>query len=321
MPKGGGQGAQIWTGSISFGLVNVPIVLVPAVRDHDFRFREIHEPDMAPVVRRRFCSAEDAEVPREEIGRGYELDDGTMITLTEEELESVMPERSQTVEIERFVEMSGIDPLLFDRSYFALPAGKADGDRRAYRLLAGAMESGGRAAIGRFVLRTREYLVAIRVRGGALILTTLRFASEVRSQEGIPSGSGEVPERLVSEAVAVIEELTTEWEPESYEDCYRKRLSEVIHEKAKGRDIEPPQRIEEVAARPTAAPDLMSALKRTLEEARSGRGRAKSGGGEPRSQLATLSRDQLYKRAREVGLPGRSKMSKEELRDALARPK
>ena len=255
---------SLWSGSLSFGLVNVPVSIRPAVRDLDLHFRQIHEKDGAPIEIQRVCSKEDAEVHYEEIGHGFELEDGGQVVLTDEELEAAAPEKTRTIDIERFVEEQDIDPIYFDRPYFLVPASSDDGAVRAYRLLVDVMAQTEQAAVGRFVMRAKEYLAVIRSRDMALQLTTMRFADEVRSPDDVGAPSGRIAKptaKQLEAAVAVIEELSTDWEPEEYEDRYRKRLQQVVARKRKGQAVKAPAERE-----PEPAPDLMDALERTLAE-------------------------------------------------------
>jgi DNA end-binding protein Ku len=289
---------SLWTGSLSFGLVNVPVQLVSAVRDLDLHFRQLHESDHVPVETRRVCSKEDKEVPYDEIGREYED-----VILTDEELSAADPRRTRTIDIESFVEQAAIDPLYYDHPYFLVPAGETDGTVRAYKLLAEVMASSERVALGRFVLRTKEYLVAIRVRDGALALSTLRFHDEVRDTKGIDGAGGRTKPSEVKQAVALIDALTCDWDPGRYEDSYRKRLQKIVARKRKGGEIEVP---EHDPRRTAPVPDLMAALEATLAKIKD------DGGG-----LDGLSREELYERAQDEGVPGRSKMTKDELAEAL----
>lgn len=262
----------LWTGSLSFGLVNIPVAVVPAVRDLDLHFRQVHDTDGAPIDVPRFCSEEDVEVPFDEVARAYELG-GKQVVITDEELEAVQPERTRTIEIAQFVELSEVDPIYFDHPYFLVPAADDDGARRAYRLLAEAMSRTDKAALGRFAMRAKEYLTIVQVRGGALTLTTMRFADEVRPTDEIAAAgqkSHKPSAKQLSAAVAVIEELTCDWEPEKYRDRYRERLRKVVSSKRKGRTVKAP----EPAPAPPAAPDLMEALERTLAEMRDSGDRA-----------------------------------------------
>jgi DNA end-binding protein Ku len=257
---------SLWSGSLSFGLVNVPVELVSAGRDLDYHFNELHEKDKARIEQRRFCSKEDVEVTWEEVAHSYDLD-GKQVVISDEELGSVQPRKTRTIDIEAFVDLEQIDPIYFDHPYFLAPAGESEGTLRAYRLLVDAMEKSERAALGRFVMRTKEYLAAIRVRDGALTLTTMRFHDEVRPTKQIPTGGKKPTKKQLDQAVKLIEELSADWDPERYEDCYRERLRRVIQDKRKRRKIEAPA----VEKEPSSTPDLMAALERTLENARKGR--------------------------------------------------
>jgi DNA end-binding protein Ku len=253
---------SLWTGSLSFGLVNVPVQLFSAVHDQDLHFRQLHEKDGAPIDTRRFCADEGKEIPYEEIGRAFEPDDGDKIILTDAELASVQPRKTRTIDIEAFVDLPDVDPIYFDHPYFLLPAGEGEGVLRAYRLLVEAMGSTDRAALGRFVMRTKEYLGIIRVRDGLLTITTMLFHDEVRDAGGIDTGGKKPKKNELDNAVALIEAMAEDWDPDRYEDCYRKRLRKVVNEKKKGKTIEAPDQQSE----PSPAPDLMAALEATLEE-------------------------------------------------------
>jgi DNA end-binding protein Ku len=305
----------LWSGSLSFGLVNVPVQLVSAVRDLDYHFHELHERDNVRIEHRRFCSDEDVEVMWEEVARSFDLD-GEQVIITDQELASVRPRSTRTIDIEAFVDLADVDPVYFDHPYFLLPAGESEGTLRAYRLLVETMGRTERAALGRFVMRTKEYLAAVRVRDGALTLTTMLFHDERRPTKPIPTGGKKPTKRQLERAVAVIEELSTDWDPERYRDCYRERLRRVIESKRGHEKVEAPKPERE----PSPVPDLMAALERTLENARSGRDvRAPSDGdGDAGGDLGSLSREELYERARKEGIRGRTKMSKEELVEALA---
>jgi DNA end-binding protein Ku len=305
---------SLWTGSISFGLVNVPVALYTAVRDLDVHFRQLHEKDSAPIDTRRFCSEEDKEVPFDAVGHGYERDDGDQVVLTDDDLAAAAPRKTRTIDIEAFVDVDEVDPIYFDHPYFLAPVGEAEGNLRAYRLLVKVMESTDRAALGRFVLRSKEYLVLVRVRDGRLALTTLLFHDEVRSTEDVDTGGRKPPKAQLDAAKALVEALSTDWDPSRYEDCYRARLLEVIERKRKGRRIVAPSGGRDAGGPP---PDIMAALKESLERARSGEGfepRDDDGG----DGLDDLSRDELYARAQKEDVPGRSSMTREELIAALS---
>src|ERR671923_256586 len=149
---------SLWSGSLSFGLVNVPVALYSGVRDTDLHFRQLHAKDHSPVEMHRFCAQEDVEVPYEEIANGYETDDDDLVILSDAELAAAAPRKTRTIDIEAFVDVEDVDPIFFDHPYVLMPAGDSDGTLRAYRLLVEVMGRTERAALGRFVLRTKEYL-------------------------------------------------------------------------------------------------------------------------------------------------------------------
>ncbi len=261
---------SLWTGSLSFGLVNVPVALYSAVRDQDLHFHQLHEKDGARIETRRFCAEEDEEVPFEEIGHAYELDSGKTVVVTDEDLEAVAPRRTRTIDIEAFVDLAEIDPVYFDHPYFLAPTGDSDGPRRAYRLLVEVMGEEERVAIGRFVMRTKEYLVAVGVRDERLALTTMRFGDEVRSSKPIKTGGKQPAKAELEQAVALIEALSEDWDPKRWQDRYRARLEDVIDRKRKGKRISAPKQ----EAQPSPVPDLMAALEESLAAAQ-----GKGGGG------------------------------------------
>ncbi len=258
---------SLWTGSLSFGLVNVPVSVIAAVRDQDLHFRQMHKKDGAPIDVQRWCAKENSEVPFEEITRGYELDDDRLITISDLELEAIEPRKTRTIEIEQFAELDEIDPIYFDHPYFLVPAGEDDGAARAYRLLAQVMHDSGRVAIGRFVMRAKENLALIRSDGQALSLSTAVFQEEIRPTKGIETASAKThkpPRKQLDAAVAVIEELSGDWDPADFKDDYRVRLQRVVQRKRKGKTIKAPKREKQ----PEQPPDLMAALERSLEELR-----------------------------------------------------
>jgi DNA end-binding protein Ku len=257
----------LWSGSLSFGLVNVPVALFSATRDRDIHFQLLHAPDCSPIETRRVCAAEEQPVPWPEIARGYELENGEWVLLSDEDLQAAAPRQSRTIDIERFVEVGEIDPVYFDRSYLLVPPD--EGAARAYALLSETMGASGKAALGRFVLRAKERLVCIRVRDGALTLTTMLFGDEVRSIEEIAEGiEGAEPTReQVDSAVAVIEELSVEFDPTLYRDEHRAHLKRIIKRKQQGKKIAAPAPTAKEPAT-TTAPDLMGALEQSLARIR-----------------------------------------------------
>jgi len=258
---------SLWSGSLSFGLVNVPVALYSGVRDTDLHFRQLHAKDHVPVEVRRFCSDEDVEVPYEEIASGYETDDDDLVILTDAELATAAPRKTRTIDIEAFVDVEDVDPIFYDHPYVLMPVGEAEGTLRAYRLLFEVMERTDRAALGRFVLRTKEYLALIRAREDRLVLTTLLWHDEVRATKDVPTPTkkDKPAKKEIDQAVALIDALSCPWDPDRYEDSYTKRLKKIVREKAKGKTIEIPDEEKQ----PSPVPDLMAALEETLAEIKS----------------------------------------------------
>jgi len=255
---------SIWSGAISFGLVNVPVKLFTAVRKKDVRFNQLHEPDGARISQKRFCSKEDKEVPYDEVVKGYEISPGNYVLIEPEELEALDPKATHTVDIEDFVKLDEIDPLFFDTSYYLVPDERG---AKAYRLLLTAMNDAGMVGIARVVLRTKQYLCAVRPVDDALVLSTMNFADEVMGQDeldGLPGDDVEPSSREIEMANRLIESLSTEFEPDKYRDDYREKVMALIDEKASGREV-----VVQAEA-PTAAPvvDLMAALEASLAAAK-----------------------------------------------------
>jgi DNA end-binding protein Ku len=255
---------SLWTGSLGFGLVNVPVALFSGIRDTDLHFRQLHAKDHAPIEMHRYCAEEDEEVPYEEIASGYEPEDGEMVILTDAELATAAPRRTRTIDIEAFVDVADVDPIYFDHPYVLMPGGDSDGTLRAYRLLVEVMARTERAALGRFVLRSKEHLALIRERDQRLTLTTMRFHDEVRPAKGVPTPTkrDQPSKKEVDQAVDLIEALGCPWDPERYEDAFEKRLKKIVRAKGKGQTVELPEREEE----PSPVPDLMAALEQSLAE-------------------------------------------------------
>jgi DNA end-binding protein Ku len=240
--------------------VTVPIQLVSAVRRQDVHFHQLHAEDGARIQHRRFCSVEEREVPREEIVRGYELEGGRYVVVSDDELERLDPERTHTIDIERFVDLADIDPILYDASYYATPNG--DIAVKPYDLLRRAMASSGKVAIGRVVIRTKEHLAAIRAVGENLTVATMLFPDEVvpRDELEAPAARGEVTDSEIEMACRLVESLSGEFEPERLHDERRERVLELIDCKARGEEVVSAAEPE----RPQPAPDLMAALEASL---------------------------------------------------------
>ncbi|HYC82401.1 MAG TPA: Ku protein [Solirubrobacterales bacterium] len=252
----------IWSGSISFGLLNVPVRLYSAVARRNIALREIRESDNARIKHRRIAEGTDEEVPYENIVKAYEITPGRYVPLTKDEMSALAPEKTRAIEVQDFVDIEEIDPMYFDSPYYL---GPADGAEKAYSLLAAAMEKSGKAAIARFVFRNKEHLAAIRASGNVLTLTTMRFADEVvpaaELDDAFPEKKGKVAKKEQEMAEKLIESLSTEFDPSSYRDEYREQLLELIETKAEGKEIVAPETEE---PEPTKAPDLMAALEESI---------------------------------------------------------
>jgi DNA end-binding protein Ku len=252
----------IWSGAISFGLVNVPVKLYSAVSKKDIRFHELHRTDGVRLTRKRVCPADDAEVPYEDVIKGFELSPGRYVTVEREELEALAPRATRAIEIEDFVDLDEIDPIYFEHPYYLVPD---KGAARAYSLLLAAMERSRKVAIARVVIRTKGYLAAIRVANGALAMTTLLFADEViptDTLDNLPEAE-EPAERELAMAQQLIESLSTEFDASRYRDDYRERVLDLIERKAEGQVIQQPE-----AEEPAPVVDLVAALEASLAEAK-----------------------------------------------------
>jgi DNA end-binding protein Ku len=252
----------IWSGTISFGLLNVPVRLYSAVARRNIALREIRESDSARIKHRRVAEGTDEEVPYENIVKAYELSPGQYVPLDKDELAALAPEKTRAIEVQDFVDIEEIDPMYFDSPYYL---GPADGAEKAYSLLAAAMESSGKAAIARFVFRNKEHLAAIRPADGVLTLTTMRFHDEVvppsELDDALPDKKPKVAKREQEMAEQLIDSLSTEFEPASYRDEYREQLLALIEQKAEGKEIVAP---EAEAPKATKAPDLLAALEESI---------------------------------------------------------
>ena len=257
---------SIWSGAISFGLVNVPVKVFTAVRKKDVRFHQLHEKDGARIQQKRFCSKEEKEVPYDEIAKGYEISSGHYVMIDPDELDALDPEATRTIDIEDFVDLNDIDPLYYDTNYYLVPDNRGE---KPYRLLLESMSDANKVGIARVVMRTKQYLVAVRPVGEALVMSMLNFHDEVVPQEeldGLPGKKGNVSDRELRMAQQLIDSLATEWDPTQYRDTYRERVLDLIEKKAEGKEI--------VAAQETAKPapvvDLMAALEASLKAAKGG---------------------------------------------------
>ncbi len=253
----------IWSGAISFGLVNVPIKLFTATSQKDVRFHQLHNKDGARINQKRVCSKDGEEVPLEHIVKGYEISRDKYVLITPEELDTLDPKASRTIDIQDFVDLHEIDPVYFESTYYMVPE---KGAAKAYALLLEAMRKSKKVAIARVVLRQKQHLVALRPVKNALSMETMLYADEVVSPEtleGLPEDV-EVTDRELAMAQQLIDSLATDFKPEQYRDDYRERVMQMIERKAEGQEIVAAE--EEAEAPPVV--DLMAALEASLAAAR-----------------------------------------------------
>jgi DNA end-binding protein Ku len=286
-----------------------------AISEHKLHFHWVHEKDESPIGYQKICKLEEKPVPDDEVVKAFEFEPGEYVFMEDEDFEAARVEGYKTIDITDFVPYDQIDPIYFAKTYYV---GPQDGAERVYALLVQAMEDSGLAGIAKFVMRDRQYLGALRVREGVITLEQLYFADEIRDPSSIKPEVGKVEKRELDMAAQLIASYTTDWNPEQYEDTYRDALCAVIEEKRRGEDVHAKPEPEEEA--PT---DIMEALRRSLE-ARTTRPRggssARNGGSRKsaRDDLDSLTKSELEERAREADIPGRSKMSKDELVAALS---
>lgn len=249
-----------WSGAISFGLVNVPIKMFTAVRHKDVRFNQLHATDGVRIQQKRWCPQDEAEVPYEEIVKGYDLGGGRYVVIDPSELESLDPKANHAIDIEDFVDLDDVDPMYFDATYYLMPG---QGGEKAYKLLVEAMTESRKIGIARMVMRTKQYLTAVRPRDGVLVLHTLNYADEVVEVEEFgerPGADVEVTDREMKVAQQLIDTLSTDFDPTAYRDEYRERVLDLIELKAAGEEVVLQPELEQ----PAPVVDLMAALEASL---------------------------------------------------------
>jgi DNA end-binding protein Ku len=252
----------IWNGSISFGLVNIPVGLALATQRSDVAFRTLHRECGTPIKQKRWCPFHERDVEPDELVKGWEVAKGEFVLVEESDLESVALQRSQSIEIVRFVKLEDVDPMYFDRTYYLAPAA-ADAARRPYVLLLRAMQETGMAAVGKFVLWGKENLCLIRAQGDALAMETLFFAEDIRAKNEIEEavGATTVQKAELKLAEQVIDSLVGEWKIEDFENDYRGALRAMLDAKLAGEEIKRPEPVAE-----TPVIDLMDALRRSVAD-------------------------------------------------------
>jgi DNA end-binding protein Ku len=262
----------VWSGAISFGLVTIPVKLFVAVREKTLHFRSLHDQDRAPLKQKLVCSADGKEVHREHIVKGFEIEKDSYVVVRQEELDSVAPKATKTIDIQDFVALDEIDPVYFDRSYYVSP--KSEG-AKPYRLLLQGMTNSRKVAIARIVMHNKEYLAALRPHEAddadqpVLVMETMHFDDEVVSVDAVPDADrkGRIDERELKMAQQLIDSLTTEFKPGKYHDEYREKVMEMIERKAEGKNVVVRRESEPRAPK---GHDLIAALEASLAKSKGG---------------------------------------------------
>jgi DNA end-binding protein Ku len=266
----------IWSGAISFGLVNIPVKLYSAVSRKTVRFHQLDRDSNQRIQQKRVNPETGEEVPYENLVKGYEIGPDRYVVITPEELEAVEPDKTRTIDIQEFVDLDQIDPIFYDHPYYLAPD---KGATKAYKLLLDAMKEAGKVAIARVVIRSKEHLVAIRPRDDVLTMETMLFSDEVIPPDSLDDVSGDgaakTSKKELEMAKQLIDSLSGDFEPDKYRDEYRDSVLEMIERKAQGEEIV----VEAAPEEPKKVPDLMAALEASIQSSKSqgGRARAKSG--------------------------------------------
>ncbi len=272
----------LWSGSITFGLVNVPVRLYSAVQEHRLHFNLVHEKDGSPIGYQKVCKKEGKAVSDDEIVKAFEYRKGDWVYMEDEDFEAAQAEGVRSIDLTDFVPYADIDPIYFRRAYLV---GPQDGAEKVYTLLVRAMEDSELAGIAKFVMREQQHLGAVRVRDGVLTLEQLYFHDEIRSVDEIKPARAKVDKRELEMAAQLIESFRGEWKPERYEDTYRDALCAIIEAKRKGEEI---HRIEEPAEE--EVPDLLEALRASLDATKKGSTGRRPGRGRKSSRTASKRR-------------------------------
>ena len=322
---------SIWTGALAFGLVNVPVGLYSATQDRTIHFRQFEKGTSSRIRYKRVNEDTGEEVEYQDIAKGYELDSGEYVLVDREELEEIAPGRSRTIDITDFVDAADIDPIFYQKTYYLAPANEAA--QRAYALLTKAMAEADRVGIANFVMRSKQYLAAVRPQGDVLALETMFFADEVRKPEEeidrLPVDATPGKKDL-DMAISLVESMTIPWDPGNYEDTYREKVLDLVQAKARGQDVVAPS---ETAPEEGDVVDLMDALRRSVEASRQHTpGNRHQAGGLPKKpdsssddagraaeDLSAMAKKDLYELAKDHDIEGRSTMSKDELIEQITK--
>jgi DNA end-binding protein Ku len=311
---------SIWTGSISFGLVNVPVRIYSAVAEQSLHFHLIHEKDEGRIGYEKICKQEGKPVPDDEIVKAYEYTKGKFVYMTDEDFEAAKVEGFKTIDIHDFVPYEQIDPIYFRHTYYVGPQEGAEG---VYALLTKAMDESGLAGITKFIMRDRQNLGCLRVRDGMLTLEQMYFADEIRSLADIRPTKAKVEQRELEMALQLIDSFEGDFDAKKYKDTYRETLQHVIDAKRKGKHVHAAAEVDE----DDSPPDLMQALRQSIDSAKTGhsrRGRRNAGvstaGRRAKgSDLDSKTKEELLRLAQRAKISGRSQMGKAELVKALRR--
>jgi DNA end-binding protein Ku len=297
----------IWSGSIAFGLVNAPVQMYAAIDEHDLELHLVHEKDGSRIGYQKVCKKEEKPVPNDEIAKAYELN-GKLVLLEPEDFAAAESDGYKTIEILTFVRHEEIDPIYLQRSFFL---GPQEGGEKVYLLLVEAMEQAGLSAVVRYVFHDREYLGALRVRDGVLVLARMHFADEIRPADGIKPRRQKIDQQELDMALQLIRRIEGEFDPSAYEDTYRDRLLKVIKAKQRGGETRLAP-----AEEPEETPDLMEALRASLQGATRSKADGSNGRGK-NGDLSDLTVEELNTQARKLGIEGRSTMSKRQVVSAI----
>ncbi|MEU5576172.1 Ku protein [Streptomyces huasconensis] len=308
---------SIWSGVLTFGLVTVPVGLFTATEDHTVHFHQLERGTGDRIRYKRINERTGEEVDSRDIVKGYDLGDGEYVVIEPEELDDIAPGKSKVVDMTGFVDLDQIEPVYFDRTYYVAPRGKEY--LKVYELLRAALAEANKAGIATFTMRGKQYLTALRAQENVLVMHTMRWADEVRDPReevaALPGRRQKVTSRELKTARQLIDALTVDWHPEDYHDTFEERVKELVEAKREGKEIVgeagPPEA--------TNVIDLMSALQQSVE-----RNRAKGGTARPRERerqedVSGLTKSELYRRATDAKIPGRSKMTREQLIEALGK--
>jgi DNA end-binding protein Ku len=297
----------IWSGAISFGLVNAPVRMYSAIAEHNLHFNYIHVKDGSRIGYEKICKEEGKAVPDEEVAKAFNWEGEEYVVMADEDFDAASAnEQGKTIEIKDFVDYEEIDPIYFERTYML---GPEEGAERVYALLAKAMAESGLAAIAKYVMRDKQNLGCLHVRDGLITLEKMHFADEIRPLDPLrPEKEASVDRKELAMAMQLIESLRTGFEPGRYHDTYRDTLCEIIKQKREGETVTARE-----PKRPAGTPDLMAALQASIDRAQG------DGDGRPnRASLEGLSKGELYERAQAEDVPGRADMTKDQLVEALS---